>query len=199
MISGATANSLHPTTSGLYSVKTTSNNITTSSDSGIFVNVISVPVPSISKNSENVLVSSLDSGNQWYLNGVAILGATDKTFAPVQNGLYSVTNSENGCTSDLSSGYNVNMTDEIDLGNGQHARLYPNPVTTDLTIKWKINSGSLNISIMDLQGNPVVTIMNLTEQGTTINLSALSPGYYFVKMYSAESGIDKTVKILKAN
>ena len=41
LISGATANSLQPLTSGLYSVKTTSNGITTSSDSGIFVNVIS--------------------------------------------------------------------------------------------------------------------------------------------------------------
>ena len=110
-----------------------------------------------------------------------------------------VTNSENGCTSDFSSGYNVNMTDEVDLGNGQHARLYPNPVTTDLTLKWQINSGSLNISITDLQGQPVVTVMDLTEQGTTINLSALPTGYYFVKMYSSESGINKTVKILKVN
>ena len=100
----------------------------------------------------------------------------------------------------MSSGYNVNMADEIDLGNGQHARLYPNPVTTDLTIKWQINSGSsLNISITDLQGRPVVTLMDLTEQGATINLSALSPGYYLLKMYSSESGINKTVKILKAN
>jgi hypothetical protein len=200
MMSGATANSLHPLISGLYSVKTTSNGITTTSDSGIFVYVIPVPVPSISKNADNVLVSSLDSGNQWYLNGVAVLGATDKIFAPVQNGLYSVTHSENGCISDFSSGYNVNMTDEIDLGNGQHARLYPNPVTTDLTIKWQINSGSsLNISITDLQGKPVVTVMDLTEQGATINLSALSPGYYLLKIYSSESGINKTVKILKVN
>ena len=200
VMSGSTASYLHPLMSGLYSVKTTSNGITTSSDSGIFVNIIAVPVPSISKNADNALVSSLDSGNQWYLNGVAVYGATDKIFAPVQNGLYYVTHSENGCTSDFSSGYNVNMTDEIDLGNGQHARLYPNPVTTDLTIKWQINSGSsLDISITDLQGRPVVTLLDLTEQGTTINLSALSTGYYLLKMYSSESGINKTVKILKVN
>jgi hypothetical protein len=131
---------------------------------------------------------------------VAITGATDKIYAPVQNGLYSVTNSENGCTSDFSTGYNVNMTSEIDLGNGQHMRLYPNPVTTDLTLKWKINSASsLNITITDLQGRPVVTVTDLTEGGTTINLSNLSPGYYLLKMYDAESGINKTVKILKGN
>ena len=200
LMSGATANSLHPLTSGLYSVKTTSNGITTSSDSGIFVYVTPVSVPSISKNADNELVSSLDSGNQWYLNGGAILGAINKTFVPVQNGLYSVTHTENGCTGDFSSGYNVNMTDEIDLGNGQHARLYPNPVTTDLTIKWKINSaGSLSISITDLQGRPVTTVKDPTEQGTTINLSSLSPGFYLLKMYDVESGIDKTVKILKTN
>jgi hypothetical protein len=200
MMPGATANSLQPLTSGLYSVKTASNGIATSSYSGIFVYVIPVPVPSISKNADNVLVSSLDSGNQWYFNGVAILGATEKILVPGQNGLYQVTHSENGCTSDFSSGYTVNMTDQIDLGNGQHVRLYPNPVTTDLTIKWQINSGgSLNISITDLQGRPVVTLTDLTEQGATIHLSALSPGYYLLKMYSSESGINKTVKILKAN
>ncbi len=200
MLPGATANSLNPLISGLYSVQTTSNGIATSSDSGVSVYVIPVPVPSISKNVDNELVSSLDSGNQWYLNGSAILGATNKIFVPVQNGLYNVTHSENGCTSDFSSGYNIKMSDEVDLGNGQHARLYPNPVTTDLTIKWQTNSAaSLNISITDLQGNPVLTVTDLTEQGTTIHLSALSPGYYFLKMYSSQSGINKTVKILKTN
>ena len=52
----------------------------------------------------------------------------------------------------MSSGYTVNMTDEVDLGNGQHARVFPIPATIDLTLKWKINSGSLSISISDLAG-----------------------------------------------
>ena len=199
-MNGETGNNLLVLTSGLYSVKTTANGITTSSDSGVLVSVLTVPVPSISKNADNILVSSLDSGNQWYLNGVVLLGATDKNYVPVQNGLYSVTHFENGCTSDFSSGYNVNLTEDIDLGNGQHVRIYPNPVTTDLTIKSDNNNlASLSISITDLQGKPVIQNSDLTQKGATIDLSGLSPGYYLLKIYNSQSNFSKTVKILKAN
>jgi hypothetical protein len=118
----------------------------------------------------------------------------------VQNGLYSVTHSENGCTSDISAGYNVNLTDDIDMGNGQHVRIYPNPVSTDLTIKSDNNNlASLSISITDLQGKPVIQNSNLTQKGATLDLSGLSPGYYLLTIYNSQSNFSKTVKILKAN
>jgi hypothetical protein len=200
MINGETGNTLEVVASGLYSVRTTSNGITTSSDSGISVNILTAPVPSISKNEDNVLVSSMTTGNQWYLNGAIIPGATNETCTPWKNGSYTVTHFENGCTSDYSTAFNVNLTENIDLGNGQYARLYPNPVTTDLTIKWDMNDvSSLSISITDLQGNTILVKSDFQQAGTSIDLSGLSPGYYLVKMYNPKSDINKTIKIIKSN
>jgi len=199
-MNGETGNTLDVVASGLYSVKTNSNGITTSSDSGISVNVLTSPVPSISRSEDNILSSSLADGNQWYLNGTIIPGATNDTYIPAKNGLYTATHTENGCTSDFSTAINIDLTGNIDLGNGQYARFYPNPVTTDLTIKWEINNiSSLTISISDLQGKPVILKTDLQPKGTTIDMSGLAPGYYILKMLNPQSNISKAVKILKTN
>jgi len=200
IMNGETGNTLDVVASGLYSVKTNSNGITTSSDSGISVNVLTSPVPSISRSEDNILSSSLADGNQWYLNGTIIPGATNDTYIPAKNGLYTATHTENGCTSDFSTAINIDLTGNIDLGNGQYARFYPNPVTTDLTIKWEINNiSSLTISISDLQGKPVILKTDLQPKGTTIDMSGLAPGYYILKMLNPQSNISKAVKILKTN
>jgi len=199
-VNGGTGNILQVEAGGYYSVKTSSNGYITSSDSGVQINIITLPVPSISRRADNLLVSSLTDGNQWYFNGAIIPGATDATFLPDKNGLYTLTHAENGCISDFSTGFNIGLTELIDLGNGQHVRLYPNPVTTNLTMQWDINNlSSLNISISDLQGKPVIFKSDLQQKGATINLSELPSGYYILKIYNPDSGINKSVKIFKAN
>ena len=199
-IDGATNNTLQVEAGGYYSVNTNSNGIISSSDSGVQINMITIPVPSITRSADNLLVSSLSSGNQWYFNGAIIPGATNATCMPDKNGLYTVTHSESGCISDFSSGINIELTESIDLGNGQHVRLYPNPVTTNLTMQWDIdNLSSLNISISDLQGKPVILKSDLQQKGATINLTELPSGYYILKLYNPESGINKSIKIFKAN
>src|SRR5205085_6367859 len=75
LIAGATAKTHNPITSGNYTVKTTSNSITTSSSNNIDVTINTVPTPGISLNA-NSLVSSVANGNQWYLNNTLIQGAT---------------------------------------------------------------------------------------------------------------------------
>ena len=199
-IDGATNNTLQVDAGGNYSVKTNSNGIISSSDSGVQINMITIPVPSITRSADNLLVSSLSSGNQWYFNGLIIPGATNAAFMPDKNGLYTVSHSESGCISDFSSGINIELTESVDLGNGQRVRLYPNPVTTNLIMQWDIdNLSSLNISISDLQGKPVILKSDLQQKGATINLSELPSGYYILKLYNPESGINKSIKIFKAN
>jgi len=62
----------------------------------------SAPVPSISPDvtcGNNItLTSSIASGNQWYLNGVAINGATSQTYVATVSGSYTVKVTSDTCT-----------------------------------------------------------------------------------------------------
>jgi gliding motility-associated-like protein len=60
------------------------------------------PAPLIAVRSENGITtfeSSAMGGNQWYYDGQAIEGATDRLFIPTQDGSYSVVVNVEGCTS----------------------------------------------------------------------------------------------------
>src|SRR5205085_2875556 len=54
--------------------------------------------------------SSSASGNQWYLNGNPIGGATNQTYVATAQGSYTVTATANGCTSVPSAPTTVTVT-----------------------------------------------------------------------------------------
>ncbi|HEX9982141.1 MAG TPA: IPT/TIG domain-containing protein [Thermoanaerobaculia bacterium] len=56
-----------------------------------------------------LLTSSSATGNQWYLDGTPIGGATNQTYTATGTGAYTVTFSENGCESAQSSATNVTV------------------------------------------------------------------------------------------
>src|SRR6218665_201409 len=60
------------------------------------------PVPSITANG-NVLTSSIASGNQWYLDGAAINGATGQSHTATANGVYNVVVTANNCSTSSTS------------------------------------------------------------------------------------------------
>jgi hypothetical protein len=98
-ISGATAATLIAKNSGNYRLVVTSNGCTdTSSATSITVNAVP-SIPTISKNGSTIS-SSAATGNQWYLNGSAISGATGNSLICTTNGNYQVlvTNGQ-GCSS----------------------------------------------------------------------------------------------------
>ncbi|HEV8505747.1 MAG TPA: FG-GAP-like repeat-containing protein [Chitinophagaceae bacterium] len=197
IINGATNNSLQAIASGLYSAKTTSNGITTSS-TGITVTAISTAAPVISVNAA-ALVSSAATGNQWYLNGNLIVGATGQTYQPTESGNYSVVSTVNGCVSDASSPYNFILSGIVNLGNDQYLNFYPNPVKDKLYVDWNINNtSSLNFEVVSLQGKQVLINKNVGN-GSKINLSKLPQGMYLIKIYNSTLTINKTVKVIKAN
>jgi PKD repeat protein len=89
----ATSTSQNPTvtysTAGTYTVTLVATN-----SSGISTPVsqtitVGPPVPTINL-SGNILTSSSSTGNQWYLNGVAINGATNQTYTATSSGSYTV-------------------------------------------------------------------------------------------------------------
>lgn len=73
------------------------------------------------------LVSSSATGNQWYLDGVLIPGATGQTYTPVTNGTYTVVVTSSGCASGSSAGTVVTNVGIEEIDNVFGLTIYPNP------------------------------------------------------------------------
>ena len=73
----------------------------------------------------------------------------------------------------------------LELNDG--LRIFPNPTDTELTIKLsKSLYGSMQVILTDLSGR-VHLVQTMNEQETTINTSALKPGFYNVQVTNGNS------------
>jgi len=70
---------------------------------GITMVVNATPTTPVISPNGAVLTSSAATGNQWYLNGVIIAGATSQTYTTTQSGSYTVIVTTNGCVSATST------------------------------------------------------------------------------------------------
>ncbi len=103
----------------------TSSTITSSS---VTMTVVALPATPTITNSGTLFTSSSATGNQWYLNGLAIIGATGQTYTATANGNYTVVVSSGACNSATSAistmtGLGINEVTNI----GTHFYIYPNP------------------------------------------------------------------------
>lgn len=99
------------------------------------VTVTSLPAtPSISQVGL-VLTSSSATGNQWYLNGVAIPGATSQNYTVTSNGTYTVVVTASGCESATSAPVVIINVGIEDTTNPFGLSIYPNP-----------NDGNFNVA-----------------------------------------------------
>jgi hypothetical protein len=172
-----------PATTMVYTVTVTNSyGCTATDDIMVTVNPIP-PTPAISQNG-NILNSTAPDGNQWYLNGTAIGGATDPTLNVVDDGVYYVLVTLNGCISDTSNF--IPFTSGI--GESQRANqifIYPNP-----------NNGEFHLEVM-IDGKKDLSLKIIDYLGKTLYFK--EPGKYTgrfsetVKLPCLPSGIYKLI------
>ena len=139
------------------------------------VNVTSVATPSISQNGA-ILTSSSATGNQWYLNGVTIPGATGQTHITSQNGNYSLIVTIGSCSSN-----SVNKTildtglEDFDLKN--NLVVFPNPTSNNVSIKLISSDETVTVKIYNATGQYLKTT-TITGQNVFIDLQNEAKGLY---------------------
>jgi hypothetical protein len=196
-INNANGATYQATASGSYTVTITNNGITSPQSAGKAVVVNPIPAKPVITQNGSELVSSASSGNQWYLEGALIAGATTQTFKPAATGNYSVKSTVNGCAGPVSAAYNYLFTATIDLDNNNYISLTPNPVIDKAYLKFEVNGiATLSIQAVNLQGKVVQSWNNLSS-GAALDLRAFPAGAYFILIKSSNGKINYTCKLLK--
>jgi hypothetical protein len=154
ILPGATSRTLIAKQSGRYQLVRTFGCFT-SDTSSVLVTVNPAPLQPTITAASGTLTSSADAGNQWYLNGVAIAGATGKTYSPTTSGDYTVRVTLANCQSPLSAAFTFNITAINSPELDRQILIGPNPAKGELNIKYTGNAPSLQVTITDLWGRQV--------------------------------------------
>lgn len=140
--------------------------------------------PRISRQ-DTTLVSNSDYGNQWFLNGKKIDGATNKVYIPLVTGNYSlqVTDSS-GCVSPMSAQYYYNVESVIEniIGSGLF-EISPIPASDFLNIRLMTGFDNLkSIQIYTLPGEKAAEFNDFGSENDVLRLdvSHLSNGTYMI-------------------
>lgn len=187
----ASTQSITVSTSGNYSVTVTDGNgcSATSSATTVTVNPLP-PTPTITANG-TILTSSAATGNQWFLNGNIINGATSQTYTVTQNGNYTVVVTDgNGC-SVISAPYNFTTVSIQDLKANNSIIIIPNPSNGIFRVETK-NLQFSKIKIYNTLGEIIYESKN---QNSEIDLSSEPKGIYFVEVHTQDKTYNKKLII----
>jgi len=183
-----------PTSSSWYYVTGGDVNGCQARDS-VFVVVNPLPaVPTIIRLDPN-LISSYTSGNQWYLDGVLIPGATAQTYTFTSNGNYSVMHTDvNGCSSESA------VTSIIDVSIAELSKgiikVYPNPVGDFGVLQIESDFNMQQLQVFDASGRVVLLGSLNGEMRANMLMHHLAEGIYYLEV-SGTNGERALVKVVR--
>jgi hypothetical protein len=200
-IGGATLNTLVVEVAGTYTATTLFNGQVSAMSSPAIVIIIPAPAkPTIHWDANLGMVSSADTGNQWYSDTqTPIPGATGKSYKPASaQGFFYLKVTQTGCSSPMSDRYEYVVTATINLGGpDKYIRVAPNPVAGLLYIQFSYPGiTTLMTELTDIQGHRVL-FKPVVHSGDQLDLSGYSKGLYFLKVFSANGRINVTTPVLK--
>jgi hypothetical protein len=157
-----------------------------------YITVNPAPAAPVITINGGMLQSSYISGNQWYLNGGQLPGATNNTYTPTDGGTYTVTYTDaNGCSATSAPFiFSTGIADEKPVSFS----IYPNPAQETIQVKTNGFSSSWTVRITDITGKQVLQQVSVTAQ-TSIDIRSLVSGIYLVTVQ--DGAYSRTVRIVK--
>jgi len=137
-----------------------------------------VPVtPTISLNG-TILSSNAITGNQWYNQNGIIEGAINQNYIAIENGVHYVIVTLFGCSSNPSNSINVVSTEIENFVENRIIKVYPNPVSNELTIE---NQTFESYQYSMYNGVGQLLFSGTLETEVQLNTSELAKGLYVIK------------------
>jgi len=150
-----------------------------------------------------VLTSSFDTGNQWFLDGKAITGATAKTYTPLQSGSYMVeVVLSTGCTTVSDAFVFGLIAKNPDKSNDIGLTVFPVPtVNNNVNVLFVAKeAGTAKIALVNTNGQIVYQQEQTISAGnysTSINTTKQLPGTYFLRVTLGQKVYGKKIIIVK--
>lgn len=171
---------------GIYIVLAMSDAQCTGTTSGsAVVAVFPVPPSPVISINGTELSSTGCCGNQWYLDGVPIPGATGQIYEPRTTAHYCDIVTVNGCPSDTSNTIYY-LVDGINEADRPSFLIEPNPAENFITVKLKSGMNYMgDIIIYSISGKKQASyLLNPLndEKEILINIGHLAPGLYFLSI-----------------
>jgi photosystem II stability/assembly factor-like uncharacterized protein len=180
--------------SGNYQLVSTTSCFTSDTVSVLVTVLPTPPAPVITLNG-NLLTSSSNTGNQWYLDGIAIPGATTSEYRPTTSGNYSVQVTQNDCTSAFSAVFTFTITSINSPELVQKMTIGPNPVARQLKIYYSGNSSKLTVTLFDVYGRPVYR--QIFSKWIEIDMLSFTSGLYILDIRNERTKEQMKMKVIK--
>jgi hypothetical protein len=157
--------------------------------------------PVITQNG-NILNSNFSFGNQWYLNGNAIAGATNPSYVPLQSGNYTVQVILNSsCVIQSDNFVYVVLANSPGTNTDIGLVVFPVPASSQLNVIFAAKTNeNLTLSLINAAGSIVYNSEQAIAAGnfsTVIDVSNQPPGGYILKILLGQKVYDAKIIILR--
>jgi hypothetical protein len=151
---------------------------------------------------DDVLGSNFSEGNQWFLNGVAIPGAVENVYKPLQSGKYAVeVTFSTGCVSRSDDFTFALVAKHPDTSTDIGLTLFPVPAINNLNVLFVAKeAGPAKIEIVNTSGQVVYEQSQTIPAGNfsaAVNTTNQLPGTYLLKVTLGKKVYAKKVIIVK--
>jgi len=164
------------------------------------VTVNPLPATPVVTNTGTTLFSSAPTGNQWYMDGTLILGATSQTYEATLDGYYWSVVTLNGCPSAESNHLQI-ITTGVDSHSSSAINIYPVPNDGRFTITFTTASNeSFSINIYNSLGVNIYEENKVDVDGTlnkVIDLRPVPNGVYTVIFENSRGQVVKKIVVNK--
>ncbi|HWD90426.1 MAG TPA: S8 family serine peptidase [Mucilaginibacter sp.] len=159
---------------------------------------VTLTKPTITQNG-TTLSSNFATGNQWYLEGKLISGATSQTFTPLQSGNYTVgVTTASGCES-LSDKFTYVVLAQAPENDEIGLTVFPVPANGQLNVVFAAPAASaMSISMVNSGGQISTLLQQAIPQGkysTILDTSHLPAGGYILKVLLGSKNYTRKVII----
>lgn len=192
---GFTQSTLSTNTAGNYLLYVSDTNSCAAYSDTVYVTLNPLPTVTISAilvgNNYKLITTAPFSAYQWYRNNQIIVDSTNQAITLTTPGAYYVIATDaNGCKDTSNEVVVITSVDELAGNIG--SVIYPNPAQNQFQIQMKQVE---SIVIFDIQGRPIK--QEIVQNGKSIDISDLSNGLYWVKLFDKQNnalGIQKLIK-----